>query len=161
MDISVTSPCSCALHHRVCGHSSSSIDAAMLSRYGYPTYRQSPTPQPVSRPMSRNPSAMSHLTPIAMPGGQVQNYPNNRRTASPPANPSRLSVEVEAPAEEEDLRTSTVLEYLTGPNPTPSLIQRINDTNKAQNSHFWFDIRNLRAWSDFHLTTISSIPGLM
>ncbi|KAF2165692.1 hypothetical protein M409DRAFT_55578 [Zasmidium cellare ATCC 36951] len=142
--------------------SSSSIDASMLSRYGYPTYRQSPTPQPVTygASMSRTPSAMSHLAPIAMPGGQVQNYPNSRRTASPPANPSRLSVEVEPP-EEEDLRTSTVLEYLTGSNPTPSLIQRINETNKAQNSHFWFDIRNLRAWSDFDISTISSIPGLL
>lgn len=142
--------------------SSSSIDASLLSRFGYPTYRQSPTPQPVGPigySMSRTPSAMSHLAPIAMPGGQVQNYPNNRRTASPPANPSRLSVEVEAPVEQ-DLRTSTVLEYLTAPNPTPSLIQRINETNKLQNNHFWFDIRNITSWSDFNVDTIASIPGL-
>lgn len=110
--------------------------------------------------MSRTPSAMSHLAPIAMPGGQVQNYPNNRRTASPPANASRLSVEVEAPAEQ-DMRTSTVLDYLTGPNPTPSLIHRINDGTKLQNNHFWFDIRNVSAWSDFNVDTIASIPGLM
>ncbi|KAF7192061.1 hypothetical protein HII31_06706 [Pseudocercospora fuligena] len=140
--------------------SSSSIDATMLSRYGYPTYRHSPTPQPASRPMSRTPSAMSHLTPIAMPGGQMQSYPNSRRTASPPASSSRLSLEPEIP-EEFVTETSTVLEYLTSPNPTPSLIQRINDASKAQANHFWFDIRNLRSWSDFNIDTIASIPGLL
>ena len=57
--------------------SSSSIDASMLSRYGYPTYRQSPTPQPpagISAPPSRTPSAMNHLAPIAMP---IANIPPN------------------------------------------------------------------------------------
>lgn len=90
----------------------------------------------------------------------MQSYPNNRRTASPPANQSRLSVEVE-PVEETDLTTSTVLEYLTASNPSPSLIQRISEVNKAQNSHFWFDVRNLRAWSDFNIATIARIPGLL
>ncbi|EME88760.1 uncharacterized protein MYCFIDRAFT_35594 [Pseudocercospora fijiensis CIRAD86] len=140
--------------------SSSSIDATMLSRYGYPTYRHSPTPQPASRPMSRTPSAMSHLTPIAMPGGQMQSYPNSRRTASPPATSSSLSLEPEIP-EDFITETSTVLDYLTSPNPTPSLIQRINDGVKSQANHFWFDIRNIRPWSDFNIDTITSIPGLL
>ena len=54
--------------------SSSSIDVSTLNRYGYPTYRHSPTPQPVGTgaPMSRTPSAMSFLAPISMPSGQVQ-----------------------------------------------------------------------------------------
>lgn len=140
--------------------SSSNIDATMLSRYGYPTYRQTPTPQPMPRPMSRTPSAMSHLAPIALPHGLMPSYPNSRRTASPPANPSRLSLEPEI---SEDLvtETSTVLDYLTAPNPTPSLIQRINDASKAQTNHFWFDIRNLRSWSDFNIATMESIPGLL
>ncbi|EME41627.1 hypothetical protein DOTSEDRAFT_55400 [Dothistroma septosporum NZE10] len=142
--------------------SSSSIDASMLSRYGYPTYRQSPTPQPLGCgiSMSRTPSAMSHLAPIAMPNGQVQSYPNGRRTASPPANSSRLSVEADIP-DDTDLSTSTVLEYLTAPNPTPSLIQKITETNKLQNNHFWFDVRNIRSWSDFNIDTIATIPGLL
>ncbi|EGP90703.1 uncharacterized protein MYCGRDRAFT_67942 [Zymoseptoria tritici IPO323] len=148
--------------------SSSNIDMSMLSRYGYPTYRQSPTPQPVGRSIShsRTPSALNHLAPIPLPDGHVQSYPVNRRTASPPAVPSRLSVEVETPSEAQysnpaDLATTTVLDYLTAPNPTPSLIQRINDTSKLQNSHFWFDIRNLRSWTDFNINTISTIPGLL
>ena len=67
--------------------SSTSIDASVLGRYGFPTYRQSPTPQPASlagMPMSRTPSAMSHLAPIMMPNGQVPTYPARRRTQSPP-----------------------------------------------------------------------------
>ena len=143
--------------------SSSSIDATMLSRYGYPTYRQSPTPQPVgnSAPMSRNPSAMSHLAPISMPGGHMQSYPQRRRTASPPANPSRLATEVEFDDPVLDRQTSTALEYLTAANPTPSLTQRTVETGRGHNTHFWYDIRNVRAWTDFNTSTIAAIPQLL
>lgn len=126
---------------------SSNIDASMLRRYGYPT-------------QSRAPSALNHLAPIAMPDAHLQSYSNNRRTASPPAKSSRLSAEFEIP-DEADMATSTVLEYLTAPNPTPSLIQRNYESSKLQNNHFWFDVRNLRSWSDFNVATISSIPGLL
>lgn len=142
--------------------SSSSIDASLLSRYGYPTYRQSPTPQPQagSAPMSRTPSAMSHLAPITMPGGQIQSYPQRRRTASPPANPSRLSTEVEFDPVL-DWQTSTALEYLTAPNPTPNLTQRTVETGRGQNTHFWYDIRNVRPWNDFNMSTVAAIPQLL
>jgi hypothetical protein len=101
-----------------------------------------------------------------MPDGHVQSYPAYRRTTSPSAVSSCLSHEVEATIEIDipspaDLVTTTVLEYLTAPNPTPSLIQRINDSSKLQNNHFWFDIRNLRSWTDFNIDTISAIPGLL
>lgn len=136
----------------------------MLSRYGYPTYRHSPTPQPtcVSVPMSRTPSAMSHLAPIAMPSGQMASYPQRRRTASPPANPSRLSIELEPELDPAlDVETSTLLEYLTKPNPAPSLCQRTVETRPLQNTSFWFDIRNLRSWSDFNASAISAVPGFL
>ena len=143
--------------------SSTSIDASTLGRYGFPTYRQSPTPQPQisnSVPMSRTPSAMSHLAPIAMPGGHIQSYPARRRTASPPANPSRLSTEVEFDPQL-DLQTSSILEYLAAPNPAPSLTQRTVEGHRAQNTHFWYDIRNVSTWSDFNVNTISDIPRLL
>lgn len=129
------------------GNSSSNIDATVLRRYGYPTH-------------ARVPSAMNHLAPISMPDAQIHSYPNSRRTASPPARPSRLSAEFELTGEA-DMATSTVLEYLTGPNPTPCLIQRNYEPSKLQNNHFWFDVRNLRFWSDFNVATLSSIPGLL
>ncbi|KAK4547593.1 hypothetical protein LTR36_000550 [Oleoguttula mirabilis] len=142
--------------------SSSSIDASMLSRYGYPTYRQSPAPQPSGNgaPVSRTPSAMSHLAPIAMSDGQIQSYPQRRRTASPPANRSRLSTEVDFDPVL-DLQTSTALEYLTAPNPTPSLTQRVVESGRGLNTHFWYDIRNVRAWTDFNVSTIAAIPQLL
>ncbi|WPH01997.1 Hypothetical protein R9X50_00485100 [Acrodontium crateriforme] len=142
--------------------SSSSIDASMLSRYGYPTYRQSPTPQPttgISAPPSRTPSAMNHLAPIAMPSGQIQSYPSNRRTASPPANLSRLATEIDFDPNF-DLPTLTALEYLTAPNPTPSLVHRTVESGRGLNTHFWYDVRNVRAWTNFNTDAISSFPIL-
>lgn len=141
--------------------SSSSIDASMLNRYGYPTYRQSPTPQPAGMvtPMSRTPSAMSFLAPI---GGHVQSYPARRRTASPPANPSRLSVEVNDVVEPSlDIEESSLLDYLTKPNPTPSLTQRTVEPRPASRTDFWFDIRNVRSWSDFNMETIAAVPSFL
>ncbi|TKA22083.1 hypothetical protein B0A50_08461 [Salinomyces thailandicus] len=142
--------------------SSSSIDASLLSRFGYPTYRQSPTPQPAARgtPISRTPSAMSHLAPISMPDGQVQSYPQRRRTASPPANPSRLASEIQYDPELDE-QTSTALDYLTAPNPTPSLTQRTMEPNRGLNTHFWYDVRNVRPWSKFNVATIAAVPQLL
>lgn len=141
--------------------SSSSIDASLLNRYGYPTYRQSPTPQPagMATPMSRPPSAMSFLTPI---GGQVQSYPARRRTASPPANTSRLSVEINEAADPSwDIEESSLLDYLTKPNPTPSLTQRTVEPRPSGKTDFWFDVRNVRSWSDFTVETIAAVPSFL
>lgn len=142
--------------------SSSSIDASILSRFGFPTYRHTPASQsmPGSAPMSRTPSAMSHLAPIAMPAAQMQSYPARRRTASPPATTSRISVELDYDPTL-DMTTSTMLDYLTAPNPAPYVVQRTVESGRGQNPHFWFDVRNLRSWSDFTVDTITSIPGLM
>ena len=148
-------------HSRNC--SSTSIDANVLGRYGFPTYRQSPTPQPMpttSIAMSRTPSAMSHLAPIAMPNGQMQSYPARRRTASPPARPSRLTEEIEYDAKLDYAETS-MLEYLTGANPTPTLTQRTVEVPRQDKPHMWFDVRNVKAWSDFNVSTMSAIPGLL
>ena len=149
-------------HSRNC--SSTSIDASVLGRYGFPTYRQSPTPQPgpgSTVSMSRTPSAMSHLAPIAMPNGQIQSYPARRRTASPPAQPSRLAEEVEFDPKL-DLAETSMLDYLTTPNPTPTLTQRINEAAvRSDQPHMWYDVRNVKAWSDFNVATISTIPALL
>lgn len=142
--------------------SSGSIDASMLNRYGYPTYRQSPTPQPMGATMSRTPSAMSFLAPISMPSGQVQNYPSRRRTASPPANVSRLSVEINDEVDASmDMEQTSLLDYLTSPNPTPSLTQRTLEARPISRTDFWFDVRNVRSWSDFNVDTIASVPSFL
>lgn len=142
--------------------SSGSIDASMLNRYGYPTYRHSPTPQPAGSgaPMSRTPSAMNFLAPISLPSGHVQNYPARRRTASPPANSSRLSVEVNDEVDASlDMEETSLLDYLTSPNPTPALTQRTVEARSASRTDFWFDIRNVRSWTDFNVSTIAAVPS--
>jgi hypothetical protein len=152
------------IHSHSRNSSSGSIDASMLNRYGYPTYRHSPTPQPMGMgaPMSRTPSAMSFLAPISLPSGQVQNYPARRRTASPPAKSSRLSVEL---VDEIDLSLDTeetsLLAYLTSPNPTPSLTQRTIEPRPVSRTDFWFDIRNVRVWSDFNVSTLAAVPSFL
>ncbi|KXL46696.1 hypothetical protein M433DRAFT_153485 [Acidomyces richmondensis BFW] len=103
---------------------------------------------------------MNHLAPIAMCAGQMQSYPQRRRTTSPPANPSRLSSEIEFDPVL-DMQTSTALKYLTAPNPAPSLTQRAVEALRGQNRYFWYDIRNVRAWSDFNVAAITSVPILM
>lgn len=141
--------------------SSSSIDVAVLRSRGYPTYRTAPGTV-AGIPMSRTPSAMSHLAPISMPDSQMQSmsYPTHRRTVSPPAPPSRLSLELEYDPTTESLETGKMLDYLTAPNPTPSLVQRTTDVSRGQ-SHCWFDIRNVRSWSDFNVSTFAAVPDLL
>lgn len=144
--------------------SSGSIDASMLNRYGYPTYRHSPTPQPtgMATPMSRTPSAMSFLAPITLPSGQVQSYPVRRRTASPAANPSRLSIEtLDAIDTGVDMEETSLMDYLTKPNPAPSLTQRTVEARQSSRSDFWFDVRNVRSWSDFNITTVAAVPSFL
>lgn len=153
-------------HSRSRNSSSTSIDASVLGRYGFPTYRQSPGPQPIpvgGAAMSRNSSAMSHLAPIALPNGSMQSYPVRRRTASPPANPSRLSVEVEAePQYYQDETTTTILDYLTSANPQPSEVSRpAAEPSGPQKKHWWYDVRTVRPWTDFNVDTMAAIPGLL
>ena len=152
------------IHTHSRNSSSSSIDASMLNRYGYPTYRHSPTPQPMGAhtSMSRTPSAMSFLAPISLPSGQVQNYPARRRTASPPAKSSRLSVEINDEVDPcLDVEETSLLAYLTAPNPTPSLTQRTVEPRPISRTDFWFDIRNVRVWSDFNISTVAAVPSFL
>jgi hypothetical protein len=152
------------IHSHSRNSSSGSIDASMLNRYGYPTYRQSPTPQPMGMGalMSRTPSAMSFLAPISLPSGQVQNYPARRRTASPSAKSSRLSVELVGEIDLSlDTEETSLLTYLTSPNPTPSLTQRTVEPRPVSRTDFWFDIRNVRVWSDFNVSTLAAVPSFL
>ena len=54
--------------------------------------------------------------------------------------------------------TTTVMEYLTGPNQAMALVGKLS-TGLGQHMHCWWDIRNLEEWKDFNLNTIMSIPN--
>ncbi|KAI9686995.1 MAG: hypothetical protein M1822_002748 [Bathelium mastoideum] len=56
--------------------------------------------------------------------------------------------------------TTSLLDYLTAPNPSPALVSRIYDSS-LRPQHFWWDIRNLRTWDDFNVSTMCAIPSLL
>src|SRR2546423_325073 len=58
-------------------------------------------------------------------------------------------------------RCPTLLDYLTAPTPTPSLVHRVVTPARGQLPYFWWDVRNLRSWNDFNISTLSSINGLL
>jgi len=56
--------------------------------------------------------------------------------------------------------TLSLTEYLTRPNPAIHLCPELKFySGNGKQSHFWWDIRNLRTWESFNLQTISLIPG--
>jgi hypothetical protein len=57
--------------------------------------------------------------------------------------------------------TSTVLKYLTSSNPMPSLVKRLPEPGHGQNTHFWYDIRNVKLWDDFTVDTMRAVPHLL
>lgn len=107
--------------------SCSSVDAATIEKYGYPTYRQMPflpsatgTPQPEF-----------HLTGTPEP--------------------------ISAP---QTTTTTTLINYLTAPNPAPCLVRTVAfPLRDPQIKHFWWDIRNISSWSSFTASHIFSLPG--
>ncbi|EMR81671.1 putative sialidase protein [Botrytis cinerea BcDW1] len=127
--------------------SSSSLDGQTLGKYGFPTYRQMPN----YIQQSPNMSVMESYSPQPH-----ERYPTPAREPSPLAQMS--SIDDIAPIHFSS--TSNLATYLTSPNPAPALVRQLNihvrDTNAK---HFWWDIRQIRPWTSFNTTTISSIPG--
>ncbi|KAG9253487.1 uncharacterized protein F5Z01DRAFT_724849 [Emericellopsis atlantica] len=113
---------------------SSSVDAAALNKYGYPTYRQAPV---VQQPDFTFPSA---YTPRA---------------------PSPLAVGAAAASVTPEPTPSSVLKtFLTSPNPAASLVRTVSFPHRDPNiKHFWWDVRSVRSWSSFTASTILSLPG--
>ncbi|KAI9815242.1 MAG: hypothetical protein M1827_002722 [Pycnora praestabilis] len=155
--------------------SSSSIDSSVLGKYGFP-YRQLPsyitssTLDSSSYPTIRVPSYhpptthlqdLYHVNPVT--------YDTYSPVGPSPYGPQftymQASPEYTLPAElqysnDGDLRFTTLLDYLTSSNPAPHTVRK-SSISTGRETHFWWDIRNLRSWSDFNLETINEIPGLM
>lgn len=146
--------------------STSSIDSATLDRYGYPTYRDMPTCV-AQTPPSKMVTAYGHLTPISISKGPLRtpqsltSSASRSRHASPSLIPSALSSELVHEAAGFAVETTTLLDYLTSANPTPSLVRQVGEPVKGQSMHFWYDVRNFRSWSEFSVHTIAAVPGLL
>ncbi|GAB7350525.1 hypothetical protein MBLNU459_g1114t1 [Dothideomycetes sp. NU459] len=115
-------------------------------------------------PQSAN--ALNHLVPISLPGASPSPMSSmlTSRHSTPPSrvapDPCQLPKELLYDPTLDTPRTS-ILEYLTSPNPSPSLVHRVHQPAQGQNTHFWYDVRNLRSWSDFNTTTIANIPDFL
>lgn len=56
--------------------------------------------------------------------------------------------------------STTLLSYLTAPNPAPALVRTISfPLRDPNNKHFWWDVRQIRPWTTFTASTILSLPG--
>ena len=125
--------------------SSASLDGQTLGKYGFPTYRQMPT----------------YISSPSKPGMDlyaVQQPYNVNRTPSPLAASVNFD---DLPVAYDDGTSTSLMAYLTSPNPAPALVRQLNihirDTNTK---HFWWDIRQIRPWTSFNTTTISQLPDL-
>ncbi|KAK8238416.1 hypothetical protein HDK90DRAFT_225225 [Phyllosticta capitalensis] len=134
--------------------SSTTADEAAVSRFAYHAPRQ--VPQYVTSQPSVNAAT-------AMPSNQFQGYPHEEQSSAiqQPVQQS-LAHGLAVESFGQPLATTTLMDYLTAPNPSPALVQRVTTgTRNMSGTHYWWDIRNLRSWTDFSIDTISSIPGFM
>lgn len=138
--------------------SGSSLDDFTLGRFGYPTYRQTPS---YVTSAAGYPSA----TVTAVPDPGVFNAMSMAESFQFPQQPSFPQIPeftFDQPTQStSSLGSSSVLEYLTTPNPSPGLVRRITSGQRTITPHFWFDVRNLRCWESFSMDAICSIPDLM
>ena len=152
--------------------SAGSIDESVISRFGFPTYRNIPSYVTASgvaesalitaMPMATysEPQEVSYATT-----SQDYNFVDNFADSfadfdAAPAVQYPFNAEVNfdsLPA----LPTSSLMDYLTSANPSPALVNRVTSVPRGTNTHFWWDIRNLRSWTDFNMSTLASLPSVL
>lgn len=151
--------------------STSSVDSSVLSRYGYPTYRQMPvyattqqqTPSPALFPQDYNLYANTTTTTLMEPPMinlegtfdcpiDIESFSRPSSMSPPP--PTLVS----QPATE----TSSLIDYITQPTQPINLVRHLNPgPGRGMVNHFWWDVRNVRTWDSFSLSTFSMMPDLM
>ncbi|KAI1650388.1 hypothetical protein F4815DRAFT_349765 [Daldinia loculata] len=113
-----------------------SLDGATLEKYGFPTYRQMPSYVPAV-PQPQNDQFFYSYAPRAPSPLSLSSTP------TPDPTPS-----------------TTLMNYLTTSNPAPSLVRTISfPMRDPHTKHFWWDVRQIRSWTSFNLSTILSLPG--
>ncbi|KAK5010147.1 hypothetical protein LTR28_011569 [Elasticomyces elasticus] len=107
-------------------------------------------------------TASTHLLPIAMPAAPVQApLPDAQPSQIIPRETQRqLSAELRRDSLE-GIPATSLLEYLTTPNPSPTLVERAVSRGRVPQSHIWSDICNLRSWTDSGVATMAGTPGLL
>lgn len=149
--------------------SAGSVDENVISRYGFPTYRNLPSYVTASSAPQSN---LGLVTALPSTYSTVQDMPSFTATCtqdfvvpefeSAPAvqYPSFADVSFDT-FQPVPAPTSSLVEYLSSPNPSPALVRRVTSAPRGISNHFWWDIRNLRSWEDFNITTIKAIPSVL
>lgn len=147
--------------------SAGSIDESVISRFGFPTYRNLPSYVTTSGVVQSSmitamPTATYSEPQEVAYSTSSQDY-NFADFDSAPAVQYPFNAEVNFDSFQTlpTLPTSSLLEYLTASNPSPALVNRVTSVPRGTNTHFWWDIRNLRSWDDFNMSTITSLPSVL
>ncbi|KAF1959920.1 hypothetical protein CC80DRAFT_584704 [Byssothecium circinans] len=145
--------------------SASSVDENVISRFGFPTYRNMPSymtsssaPQPSLDLVTALPTTYPQVQEVPY-ASSSQDFNFSDFDAAPAVQypfPTEVNFDSCPVAP-----TSSLLEYLTAPNPSPALVRRITAQPRGVNTHFWWDIRNLRSWTDFNISTITALPSVL
>lgn len=161
-------PTPAMLRHKVVhsrATSSSSVDDTVLSRFGYPTYRQMPVylsqQHHAESPMIYAPAlqAFHQQVPSIEPP-----YINIEGTYDMPIDLSVISrpSSTSPPPSLRPVSTTSILSYLTQPTQPVNLVRQLTyPTGRGLHTHFWWDIRNLRPWESFSLDTMFAVPDLL
>ncbi|KAE8390495.1 hypothetical protein BDV23DRAFT_172308 [Aspergillus alliaceus] len=140
-------------HSRSC--SVSSIDDATLARYGYPTYRQ--LPKYSSLPQGSPTAPVTPVTPNIIVYPPYSQPSPAGHTSSAQCSPVGFAHDVHRMGPS----STTLLSYLIAPTQAINLVRNVSVIpTRGMHDYFWWDIRNLRNWSSFSLSTFHSINGL-
>lgn len=156
-------------------------DNSSVDKFGFPAYHQMPTyiinPGPTDQAASMTPKQDSapamlpvssqHDLTLPTPSSYFQPYAQDNyapRAVSPSmvAAPTPIAPEVQLqpsvlPATAND---TTMLNYLSSPNPTPSLVRNISFPMRDPHTrHFWWDVRQIRPWTSFNVSTLMSMQN--
>ncbi|KAF2747370.1 hypothetical protein M011DRAFT_423798 [Sporormia fimetaria CBS 119925] len=140
-----------------------SIDEGVLGHFEFPSaYSNFSSYAPVSAPVQPN---LSLATALPSAYSQVQDVCQYSTTSTQDFNFTDFSPApaVQYPVAELGLETptSSLLDYLTAPNPSPALVRRVSSPPRGVHTHFWWDVRNLRSWTDFNVSTMSGLDSVL
>ncbi|KAK4172478.1 hypothetical protein QBC36DRAFT_362596 [Triangularia setosa] len=126
-----------------------------VENIGFPSqvtgYRSMPTYVPARR-------ASSSPTPPPQPQTHLSQPDQYLYQQYVPRAPSPLAAA--APIIPDMTHSTTLYAYLTSSNPAPSLVRSISFPLRDPNiKHFWWDVRQIRPWTNFNAQTILSLPG--
>ncbi|KAK4246866.1 hypothetical protein C7999DRAFT_32739 [Corynascus novoguineensis] len=132
--------------------SSCSLDNIAVDNY-FPAYQM---PTATAYMPTR---ASSSPTPPPQPQALPQPEPFLYQQFVPrPPSPSPLAPA--APITPAVAPPTTLYSYLTAPNPAPSLVRTLSfPLRDPHTKHFWWDVRQVRPWTDFTAASILSMPG--